>query len=59
MPINRLTDKRTVVHIYSEILSAIKRKEFASFLVRWMNLKPFIQSKVNKKENNKYIKAYT
>ena len=24
-----------------------------------MNLKPFIQSKVSQKENNKYIKAYT
>ena len=32
--------------------SAIKRKEFESVLVRWMNLEPVIQSEIS--EKNKY-----
>ena len=31
--------------------SAIKVKEYESILVRWMNLEPVIQSKVNQKNN--------
>ena len=34
--------------------SAIKRNEFKSVVVRWMNLEPTIQSEVNQKEKNKY-----
>ena len=34
--------------------SAIKRNAFESFLMRWMNLEPFIQSEVSQKEKNKY-----
>ena len=34
--------------------SAIKRKEFESVLVRWMNLEPITQSEVSQKEKDKY-----
>ena len=37
-----------------EYYSAIKMNAFESVLVRWMNLKPIIQSKVTQKEKNKY-----
>ena len=33
-----------------EYYSAIKRKEFESVLVRWMNLEPVIQSEASQKE---------
>ena len=33
--------------------SAIKKNEFESVLVRWMNLEPIIQSEVSQKEKNK------
>ena len=36
-----------------EYYSAIKRNPFESFLMRWMNLEPIIQSEVNQKEKNK------
>ena len=42
-------------YIYTmEYYSAIKRNEFESPLVRWMNLEPIIQSEVSQKEKNKY-----
>ena len=34
--------------------SAIKRSTFESVLVRWMNLKPIIESEVRQKEKDKY-----
>ena len=37
-----------------EYYPAIKRNEFESVLVRWMNLELVIQSKVSQKEKNKY-----
>ena len=37
-----------------EYYSAIKRNEFESVPVRWMNLEPVIQSEVSQKEKNKY-----
>ena len=37
-----------------EYYSAIKKNEFKSVLVRWMNLEPVIQSEVSQKEENKY-----
>ena len=40
-----------------EYYSAMKREDFESVLVRWMNLEPIIQSEVNRKEKNKYINA--
>ena len=46
-------DKEVVVHIYTmEYYSAIKRNEFESILVRWMNLEPVIPSEVSQKEKN-------
>ena len=36
-----------------EYYSAIKRNEFGSVVVRWMNLQPVIQTEVSKKEKNK------
>ena len=42
-----------MVYIYAmEYYSAIKRNEFESVEVRWMNLEPVIQSELNQK--NKY-----
>ena len=35
-----------------EYYSAIKRNEFESVLVRWMNPEPVIQSEVSQKEKN-------
>ena len=37
-----------------EHYSAIKRNEFESLLVRWMNIELVVQSEVNQKEKNKY-----
>ena len=42
-------------HIYTmEYYLSIKRNTFESFLMRWMNLEPIIQSEVSQKEKNKY-----
>ena len=42
-------------YIYTmEYHSALKRNEFESVLVRWINLEPIIQSEVSQKEKNKY-----
>ena len=42
-------------YIYTvEYYSAIKRSEFESVELRWMNLAPVIQSEVNQKDKNKY-----
>ena len=46
---------KEVVYIYTmEYYSAIKRNTFESVLMKWMNLQPFIQSELNKKEEDKY-----
>ena len=37
-----------------EYYSVIKRNAFESVLMRWMNLKPIIQSEVSQKEKDKY-----
>ena len=37
-----------------EYYSAIKRDAFESVLMRWINLKPIIQSEVSQKEKDKY-----
>ena len=37
-----------------EYYSAIKRNAFESVLMRWMKLKPIIQSEVSQKEKCKY-----
>ena len=42
-------------YIYTmEYYSAIKRNTFESVLMRWINLKPVIQSEVSQKEKDKH-----
>jgi len=42
-------------YIYKiEYYSSIKKNTSESVLMRWMNLKPVIQSEVSQKERNKY-----
>ena len=45
---------KDVIHINNEILLSMKRNEFESVVVRWMNLEPVIHSEVSQKEKNKY-----
>ena len=52
-----LTDEwiKKLWYIYTvEYYSVIKRKEFESVLMRWMNLEPITQSEVSQKEKDKY-----
>ena len=37
-----------------EYYSVMKRKALESVLMRWMKLKPIVQSKVSQKKKNKY-----
>ena len=54
MSINRGMDKK-LWYIYTmECYSAIKRNEFESVLMRWMNLEPITQSEISQKEKDKY-----
>ena len=47
---------KEVWYIYTmEYYSAIKRNEFESVLMRWMNLEPIIQNEVSQKEKDKYL----
>ena len=51
------TDERIkkLWYIYTtEYYSAIKRNAFASVPMRWMNLKPIIQSEVSQEKKDKY-----
>ena len=42
-------------YIYTmEYYSAIKRNAFESLIMRWMNLKPIIQSEVTQRKKEKY-----
>ena len=45
-----------VAHIYNtmEYYSAIKWNAFESVLMRWIKLKPIIQSEISHKEKHKY-----
>ena len=43
-----------MVPIHNEILLSHKKNTFESFLMRWMNLEPIIQSEVSQKEKDKY-----
>ena len=42
-----------------EYYSAIKRDAFESFLMRWMNLEPIIESEVSQKEKGKHFYSNT
>ena len=47
-------------YIYAmKYYSAIKRNEFESVLMKWINLEPIIQSEITQKEKNKYINIWT
>ena len=46
--------KEVVVYIYNEYYSSIKRNNFESAVMRWMNLETVIQSEVSQKEKNEY-----
>ena len=53
-----LTDEwiKKMWYIYTmEYYSAIKRNEFESVRVRWVNPEPVVQSEVSQREKNKYI----
>ena len=51
-----LGDPKSPTYIYTmEYCSAIKRNEFESVVVRWMNLDSLIQSAVSQKKKNKHI----
>ena len=46
---------RKLWYIYTmEYYSAIKKKTFESVLIRWVKLKPLIQSEVSQKEKHQY-----
>ena len=47
-------DKQVVVQIHNGILLSHKNSAFESVLMRWINLKPIIQSEVSQKEKEKY-----
>ena len=47
-------DKKAVAHNTMEYYSAIKKNTFESVLMRWMKMKPIIQSEVNQKEKHQY-----
>ena len=50
-------DKEVAVHIQNgKLLTYLKKKKntLKSVLMRWMKLKPIIQSEVSQKEKNKY-----
>ena len=47
-------DKEVVVYIHNGILLSHDRNTFVSVLMRWMNLKPFIQSEVSQEEKDNY-----
>ena len=43
-----------MVHIHNGITLSHKRNAFESVLMRWINLKPIIQSEASQKEKDKY-----
>ena len=46
---------KKLCYIYTmEYYSSIERNRVESFLMRWMNLKPVVQSEINQKEKDKY-----
>ena len=46
---------RKLLYIYTmEYYSTIKDNSFESFLMRWMNLEPIIQSEVSQKDKDQY-----
>ena len=55
MSTDRWMDKEAVAHRHNEILLSHKKEYiWITFLMRWMNLEPIIQSEVSQKEKDKY-----
>ena len=54
MPISRQMNKEAVVHIQYGMLLSHKKNSFESVLMRWMKLKPIIQSEVSQKDKHQY-----
>ena len=54
MPINRLMDKKDVVHVRDGILLSHKRNEMMPFAATQLQLEMIILSKVSQKEKDKY-----
>ena len=52
MSIGRQMDKEVLVHLYNGILFSYKKEHIESVLMRWMKLKPIIQSEVRKRNTN-------
>ena len=45
--------KEVVVYLYKGILITLKKSEFGSLELRWMNLQPVMESEVSQKEKTK------
>ena len=46
---------KTLCYIYTmEYYSSIKRNRVETFLMRWMNVEPVVQSELNQRERDKY-----
>ena len=54
MPINRLMDKKDVVHVRDGILLSHKRNEMMPFAATQLQLEIIILSEVSQKEKDKY-----
>ena len=54
MSVSRKMYKKAVVHIHNGILLTIKKNAFESVLMRWMKMKPIIQSELSQKEEHQY-----
>ena len=55
MSIGRGMDKKAVYINTMEYYSTIKKNAFESVLMRWMKLKPIIQSEVSQEEKHQHM----
>ena len=54
MSINRVMDKKDVVHIYNEILLSHKKNESFIFAATWLDLEGNMLSEISQTERDKY-----
>ena len=54
MSINRVMDKKDVVHIYNEILLNHKKNESFIFAATWLDLEGNMLSEISQTEKDKY-----
>ena len=52
MPINRWLDKETMVHVYMDYYSAIKKSEILLFAMTWMDLEVIMLSEISQTKIN-------